>query len=59
MPQDIKNAKPVPAGPGGRGPKGPRPKLKNPGKLFMRLLRYIFKNYALHWTYVKTLDTKS
>ena len=32
-----KNTKPV-QGPGGRGPKGPRPKVENPGKLFMRLL---------------------
>ena len=42
-----KNTKPVP-GPGGRGPKGPRPKVENPGKLFMRLLAYIMKNYAVH-----------
>ena len=40
-----KNTKPV-QGPGGRGPKGPRPKVENPGKLFMRLLAYIMKNYA-------------
>ncbi len=42
-----KNTKPV-HGPGGRGPKGPRPKVENPGKLFMRLLAYIMKNYAVH-----------
>lgn len=30
------------------GPKGPKPKVKNPGRLFMRLLRYLFKNYAVH-----------
>ena len=41
-----KNTKPV-QGPGGRGPKGPRPKVENPGKLFMRLLAYIMKNYAV------------
>ena len=35
-------------GPGGKGPKGPRPKVENPGKLFMRLLAYIMKNYAVH-----------
>ena len=34
--------------PGGRGPRGPKPKVKNPGKLFKRLLAYIFKNYAIH-----------
>ena len=42
-----KNTKPV-HGPGGRGPKGPRPKVENPGRLFMRLLTYIMKNYAVH-----------
>ena len=41
------NTKPV-QGPGGRGPKGRRPKVENPGKLFMRLLAYIMKNYAVH-----------
>lgn len=38
---------PPPGGPGNRGPRGPRPKVKDPGKLFMRLIRYIFKNYAI------------
>ena len=42
-----KNTKPV-HGPGGRGPKDPRPKVENPGRLFMRLLAYIMKNYAVH-----------
>lgn len=42
-----KNTKPV-HGPGGRGQKGPRPKVENPGRLFMRLLAYIMKNYAVH-----------
>lgn len=42
-----KNTKPV-QGPGGRCPKDPRPKVENPGKLFMRLLAYIMKNYAVH-----------
>ena len=27
---------------------GPRPKVKNPGRLFLRLARYVLKNYALH-----------
>lgn len=31
--------------PGPRGPHGPKPKLKNPGKLFSRLMGFIFKNY--------------
>ncbi len=47
MPSGTQNVKPV-RGPGNRGPRGPRPKVKNPGKLFMRLLRYILKNYAVH-----------
>ena len=47
MPQNEKNAKPI-GGPGGRGSHGPRPNVKNPGKLFMRLLSYIMKNYAVH-----------
>ena len=42
MPQNEKNAKPI-GGPGGRGGHGPRPNVKNPGKLFMRLLSYIMK----------------
>ena len=42
-----KNTKPV-HGPGGRGPKGPSPKVENPGRLFMRLLAYIMKNYTVH-----------
>ena len=35
-------------GPGRRGPMGPKPKIKNPGKLFMRLMKYILQNYTLH-----------
>ena len=31
--------------PGPGGPHGPKPKLKNPGKLFARLMGFIFKNY--------------
>ncbi len=27
--------------PMGRGPRGPKPKIKNPGKLFARLMQYI------------------
>ncbi len=27
---------------------GPRPKVKNPGRLFARLARYVLKNYAVH-----------
>lgn len=31
--------------PGPRGPMGPKPKIKNPGKLFARLMGFIFKKY--------------
>lgn len=31
--------------PGQRGPRGPKPKIKNPGKLFARLMGFIFKKY--------------
>lgn len=35
-------------GPGGHGPMrgGPRPKVKDPGKILKRLLKYVFQNYA-------------
>ena len=32
--------------PGPRGPRGPKPKIKNPGKLFARLMGFIFKKYV-------------
>lgn len=35
----------------GRG-SGPRPNVSNPGKLFMRLLKYILKGYAPHCIFV-------
>ena len=37
-------------GPKGPGPKGMKPgmKIENPGKLFVRLMKYIFKYYWLH-----------
>ena len=31
--------------PGPRGPQGPKPKIKNPGKLFARLMGFIIKKY--------------
>lgn len=31
--------------PGPRGPRDPKPKIKNPGKLFTRLMGFIFKKY--------------
>ena len=45
MAEDTKNVKEV-RGPGGRGQRGPRPKVAHPGRLFARLMKYIFKNYA-------------
>ncbi len=39
-------------GPGGRGMRGPRPKIKNPGKLFLRVMKYVFKDYAIHYILV-------
>lgn len=39
-------------GPGRRGPMGPKPKIKNPGKLFMRLMRYVMRYYAPHFIIV-------
>ena len=37
-----------PGGPGRRGPMGPGPKIENPGKLFKRLMAYVFQNYLPH-----------
>lgn len=44
-------------GPGSRGhgpggPRGPRPKIENPGRLLKRVLGYTFKDYAIHWIVV-------
>ena len=33
--------------PGPHGPRGPKPKIKNPGKLFTRLMRFILNKYWL------------
>ena len=41
-----------PGGPGARGMRGPRPKIKNPGKLFMRVMKYVFKDYAFPYIIV-------
>ena len=34
-------------GPGARGPRGPRPKIKNPGKIFKRIMGYVLKYYKI------------
>ena len=36
-------------GPGGKPPRGMKPQVKNPGKLFMRLMRYVFRKYKWHY----------
>ncbi len=41
-------AEKVVKGPGPKGPVEPKPKIKNPGKLFMRLLKYVMQKYTLH-----------
>ncbi|MBQ4417375.1 MAG: ABC transporter ATP-binding protein, partial [Butyrivibrio sp.] len=35
-------------GPGGRNRGMPRPKIENPGKVFRRLMGYVFRYYGLH-----------
>ena len=37
---------------GPRKPQGPKPKIQNPGKLFLRLMQYIFARYKWHVTAV-------
>ena len=32
--------------PGPRGPRGPKPKIENPGKLMKRLMGYVLKKYG-------------
>ena len=36
----------------GRGPKGPAPKIKNPGALLKRLMSFVFKRYFIHYVVV-------
>ena len=36
----------------GRGPRGPVPKINNPGKLLSRLMKFIFARYAIHYIVV-------
>lgn len=38
--------------PGPHGPKGPKPKIKNPGKLFSRLMGYVLKRYGVLYAIV-------
>ena len=43
------------AGPMGRQPRGMKPQVKNPGKLFMRLMKYVFRTYKWHYLTVMVL----
>jgi len=43
------------AGPMGRPPRGMKPQVKNPGKLFMRLMNYVFRTYKWHYLSVIAL----
>lgn len=36
----------------GRSPMGPRPKIANPGKLFKRVMNYVFRFYKIHFIVV-------
>ncbi|MCI5856179.1 MAG: ABC transporter ATP-binding protein/permease [Agathobacter sp.] len=38
--------------PGPRGPRGPKPQIKNPGKLLARLLKTVISRYAVLWIIV-------
>ncbi|MBQ2802669.1 MAG: ABC transporter ATP-binding protein [Lachnospiraceae bacterium] len=39
-------------GPGRRGPMGGGKRIENPGKVFKRLMKYVLKNYAIHYAFV-------
>ena len=43
------------AGPMGRPPRGMKPQVKNPGKLFMRLMGFVFRKYKWHYITVIVL----
>ncbi|MBR3811896.1 MAG: ABC transporter ATP-binding protein [Agathobacter sp.] len=36
----------------GRGPRGPVPKISNPGKLLSRLMKFVFSRYLIHYILV-------
>ncbi len=50
--ENTQGANAQPKGPMAKGPRGPKPKIKNPGKLFARLMRYILANYKFHIIFV-------
>ena len=43
------------AGPMHRPPRGMKPQVKNPGKLFVRLMKYVFRTYKWHYLSVMAL----
>lgn len=42
----------MPKGPGRRGPMGPRPKIEHPGRTFGRVMKYVLKDYGIHYAIV-------
>ncbi len=50
--ENTQGANAQPKGPMAKGPRGPKPKIKNPGKLFARLMWYILANYKFHVIFV-------
>ncbi|MCI8483421.1 MAG: ABC transporter ATP-binding protein [Lachnospiraceae bacterium] len=50
--EQTKKTGPQPKGPMGKGMRGPKPKIKNPGKLMARLMKYIFAGYKFHVLFV-------
>lgn len=51
MAETVRTVKPVKGHMKG-GPMGPKPKVKNPGKTFRRLIEYTFSGYKLHFAVV-------
>ena len=52
MAEDRREQMNQPKGPGRRGPMGPRPKIEHPGKTFGRVMKYVFKDYGIHYAIV-------
>ena len=48
-------AGPPPKGPMGKLPRGVKPQIKNPGKLFKRVMGYVFRKYKYHYIIVFVL----
>ena len=44
-----------PKGPMGKPPRGVKPQIKNPGKLFKRVMGYVFRKYKFHYITVFVL----